>query len=226
MVLAIVHDIPHVDEEGGFRMAPGGTLRQLFPIAVITGLGIWENQALKGPFSRRTQGVPLTCRPIPCHAVFIVRICLKFLQFCPVLVILHPVIGEKILLGRNPFEIFLPLAAVFDDGIFQDILGLPHDGPAMGRICRDQLPQKLLIHLPGQAAHTVGRLAVQGTLGEIHAACQHGQSPQAAHDKSSPVHILLHKFPLPVRLSCRKIFFIPDFPACCLLRTPSRQTSS
>ena len=73
MVLAVIDEVAHVDEELGVLVALPGRLGRGGPDAVVAGLGIREDEGLEVMALGRMEGLPVTALVAGADAVFIGR---------------------------------------------------------------------------------------------------------------------------------------------------------
>lgn len=117
MVFAIVHDVAHIDEKGCIRIELRCGLGQIFPVAVIAGLGIGKYQAFKSIGSGSFEAVPIAGILFRYQPVFVVRFRGEVIQPAQILQVLCSVVGKKVLLSGNRQGIVLPFKPVFHLGL-------------------------------------------------------------------------------------------------------------
>ena len=184
VVFAIVHDVAHVDEKGRIGVAPRRRLSQIFPVAVIAGLGVGEYQALEGLSSGSFETVPIAGMAFRHQTIFVVRFRGKVFQPGQILQVLHAIIGEKVFLCGNCQRIMLPLEPVLHLRLGKPAGRLPHQHPAGGGIRCHQLPQESGLQVFGQSPYAGDGLPVERSLGKVSTAGQ--QQPPRGNPFQEP----------------------------------------
>ena len=195
MILAVVDEIAHVDEERGIRVPAGRILGELLPAVVVVRLRVREHEQLEGAAVIGGERVPGGARFAAEDAVFIVLPGLEAGDSGGMQPDAHAVIGEGFAGGRDSGCCF---AAAQPPGDFRALLllvGLPHDGAAGTAVGCDELADIVCLQ---------GGIAREGPGGFLHwlqdwgsrkgaAACQGenraaGELQEAAAGKNLLVH--------------------------------------
>lgn len=140
MVLAVVDEVPHVDEELRVLVALPCRLGRSRPDTVIAGLGIWEDEGFEVAALSRMERLPAAALVAGADAVFIGRTRFQVGDGGRVDIRRHAVIAEGVT-GRGQLHerIVVASLAVFHDGLIFFIVRLPHEGPRRRAVCCDDL---------------------------------------------------------------------------------------
>lgn len=100
-LFTVVHQVPHIDEESRVRVSFGGGLGQLFPAAVVAGLGVGKNQTFKAAAPVGGKGPGLTAVTIVNYGVLVEGTGVKAGKARGVYIVGFPIVGKTLLRHRK-----------------------------------------------------------------------------------------------------------------------------
>ena len=141
VVLAVVDEISHIDEEVCSFIALCRPLREVLPVRVVIRLRVRKNQRRERAAIIRLQRVPVIILAVRLDAVFIRLARLQSTEPCRVELDRHAVVRERLACSRARLDGLRAFQAVLDDRICPFHIRLPHDRARMGIVRRDDLAQ-------------------------------------------------------------------------------------
>ena len=161
VVLAVIDEVAHVDEELGVLVALPCRLCRGGPDAVVAGLGVREDEGLEVIALGRVEGLPAAALVAGADAVFIGRTRFKAGDGGRVDVRRHAIVAEGVAGSGELHEGSIVAGfAVFDDGLIFGVVRLPHEGPRRRAVRRDDLAD--VGGIDGLRRQVVGRRSLGG----------------------------------------------------------------
>ena len=161
VVLAVIDEVAHVDEELGVLVALPCRLCRGGPDAVVAGLGVREDEGLEVIALGRVEGLPAAALVAGADAVFIGRTRFEVGDGGRVDVRRHAIVAEGVAGSGELHEGSIVAGfAVFDDGLIFGVVRLPHEGPRRRAVRRDDLAD--VGGIDGLRRQVVGRRSLGG----------------------------------------------------------------